>query len=51
MGYLIVRVFYDFNFQYGPVDGALFADYGTDIGSGSSVPGMCIFYYYYSTLN
>ncbi|XP_074310543.1 outer envelope protein 80, chloroplastic-like [Silene latifolia] len=24
---------------FGPVDGALFADYGTDLGSGTSVPG------------
>ncbi|GMH11489.1 hypothetical protein Nepgr_013330 [Nepenthes gracilis] len=24
---------------WGPVDGAIFADYGTDLGSGSSVPG------------
>ncbi|XP_021728956.1 outer envelope protein 80, chloroplastic-like isoform X3 [Chenopodium quinoa] len=24
---------------FGPVDGAFFADYGTDLGSGSSVPG------------
>lgn len=25
--------------QYGPLGGALFADYGTDLGSGPTVPG------------
>jgi len=28
--------------QFGPVGGALFADYGTDLGSGPSVPGKTI---------
>lgn len=26
--------------QMGPLEGAVFADYGTDLGSGPSVPGM-----------
>jgi len=26
--------------QYGPLEGVLFADYGSDLGSGSTVPGM-----------
>lgn len=25
--------------QVGPVEGAIFADYGSDLGSGSTVPG------------
>lgn len=28
--------------QTGPVEGAIFADYGTDLGSGSTVPGSAI---------
>ena len=31
----------EFNYlQTGPVEGVIFADYGTDLGSGSTVPGM-----------
>lgn len=26
-------------FQFGPLGGAVFADYGTDLGSGPTVPG------------
>lgn len=26
--------------QTGPVEGVIFADYGTDLGSGPTVPGM-----------
>lgn len=29
--------------QIGPVDGAIFADYGSDIGSGPAVPGKKLF--------
>ena len=30
--------------QAGPVEGAVFADYGSDLGSGSTVPGNAVFY-------
>lgn len=36
------RVKFSILLQYGPVAGAIFADYGTDFGSGQSVPGMWI---------
>lgn len=29
-------------FQMGPLEGAIFADYGTDLGSGPTVPGLAI---------
>lgn len=28
----------------GPVEGAIFADYGTDLGSGPTVPGLSLFF-------
>lgn len=28
--------------QAGPVEGAIFADYGSDLGSGSTVPGNVV---------
>lgn len=30
-------------YQAGPVEGAIFADYGSDLGSGSTVPGNVVF--------
>lgn len=30
--------------QHGPLEGALFADYGTDLGSGPTVPGRFYFF-------
>lgn len=30
--------------QAGPVEGAIFADYGSDLGSGSTVPGNAALY-------
>ena len=29
-----------FLLQFGPLEGAIFADYGTDLGSGQTVPGI-----------
>lgn len=28
--------------QYGPLEGVLFADYGSDLGSGPTVPGKLV---------
>lgn len=30
-----------FRLQMGPLEGVIFADNGTDLGSGPTVPGMC----------
>ena len=37
---LVICLF--FSWQLGPVEGVFFADYGTDLGSGSTVPGMFV---------
>lgn len=34
---------YCFCLQYGPVEGVIFSDYGTDLGSGPTVPGRFSF--------
>lgn len=40
-GSLLICPLLFFPLQLGPVEGVIFADYGTDLGSGPTVPGMC----------
>lgn len=40
----ICAVIYGCSLQTGPLEAAIFADYGTDLGSGPTVPGLAIFY-------
>lgn len=35
----LVLIFEFLVLQFGPVEGVIFADYGTDLGSGPTVPG------------
>jgi hypothetical protein len=48
-------IFYYIYLQWKPVEGVIFSDYGTDLGSGLTVPGRSLFdlfnYYFWATIN